>query len=143
MTKDFAGAVLVLALVAIPAGATAQHLAPMVPTAATSRAWEPPPPARWVPGSQALPSAVALDRRLRAAVAPRPSYWLKGGLIGAAVLGGSAALLSFACDGDSGPDCGSNRRKVMLAAIPVGFVIGALIGGNFHPSPSDSAPPSR
>jgi len=132
-----------LALLALsaPVGARAQQLAPVVPAAATSFTSTPSP--RAVTESEAPPGPAALDLRILAAVSPRPSYWLQGGIIGALVFAGAAAWFSRICESsDVGGSCGAPRVKFILGAIPLGFITGALIGGNIHPHQAEP-PPSQ
>jgi len=77
------------------------------------------------------------------AASPRPSYWLLGGIIGALVFAGAAAWFSRICESsDVGGSCGAPRVKFILGAIPLGFITGALIGGNIHPHQAEP-PPSQ
>lgn len=56
------------------------------------------------------------------------THWLRGGLIGGAVMGTAMYLLIDSLTRDSD---GVGRFRVFLSGIPIGFGIGALIGGQF------------
>jgi hypothetical protein len=58
--------------------------------------------------------------------APKRTYWLEGGLIGAA--GGVllASLLSGLCEGN----CGGDQRTVVM--LVGGFIVGGLVGGGIE-----------
>lgn len=123
-------AVAVVLAVSAPSAARAQALStPLLPVS---------------PGTVTpMKSLTSVDLALRDATSPRPSYWWQGGLIGTAVFVGAVAWLTTIGDSQCRDGCGVSRRTVILAAIPVGFITGALIGGNIHPHQSETAPPSQ
>jgi hypothetical protein len=71
----------------------------------------------------------------------RPTHWLKGGVIGGLIVGGSLACLAgLLYDADAGGAPSSRGAAVASAALVggfAGFIIGALVGGA---SPKPAAP---
>jgi hypothetical protein len=58
----------------------------------------------------------------------RPTHWVEGGLIGAAVAGAGFALLGqLFCE----QNCTQRSAEAAVLGGALGFVIGALIGGSF------------
>jgi len=90
--------------------------------------------------------AAALSSRtleLADTAAPRPeTHWVRGAVIGGAVLGVGTALFAAAwCDGDSGTEsCGSATAESFLIGAAVGAGIGAFIGARFPKRPTDGTP---
>jgi len=87
--------------------------------------------------------ALALQPSPSLRYSPRPTRWLEGGCIGAAVLGVGTYLLGSAlCDPDAGGGC--QQSQVMVAGATgaaLGFVIGALIGGAIPKGAASGATP--
>lgn len=71
-------------------------------------------------------TAVVLD-----SVAIKRTHWVRGGAMGAATLGLAGYVLSGLCDADSGGNCGQVRLSLTFMGTALGFVLGALIGGQF------------
>lgn len=68
--------------------------------------------------------------------------WLEGGLIGAIIGGVSVGVLaSKMCNADSGTNCSITVPTVTLAGAALGWVVGALIGGQI-PKAEPTAGPS-
>jgi hypothetical protein len=136
MIRWTAGPCVALLLVCVrPVAAQAPAPVPIGPTlAAASFTAElaPPVPER---------DLSALNAELRRAT--RPSHWLTGGLIGAAVLGaGGLALAAGLCNEDSGTDnCTGPIIGSALVGAGLGFTIGALIGGQIPKDAPASATP--
>ena len=84
----------------------------------------------------------ALNTELRRAT--QPTHWVRGGLIGAGV-GAAGALLigAVACSMDESDGCNYAAGAVVGAGL--GFLVGALIGGQFpkHEQPSAEAEAKR
>jgi hypothetical protein len=123
--------------------AVAIALAPALPRAAQSQALSAPilpvTPRLYAPLRDSSPVNLFSSE----ATSPRPSFWLQGGIIGALVFAGAAAWFSRICESsDVGGSCGAPRVKFILGAIPLGFITGALIGGNIHPHQAEP-PPSQ
>lgn len=71
--------------------------------------------------------------------AVRRTHWFEGGLIGAAVLGVSVGVLANGmCDADSGTNCSTTVPTVTVAAAALGWVVGALIGGQIRKAEHDA-----
>lgn len=67
------------------------------------------------------------------AQASKRTYWLEGGVIGAAVLGVTAyfvekAVANTACSDTGGGGCHDYRTEAIVGGAALGFLIGSLIG---------------
>jgi hypothetical protein len=115
--------------------AAAQAPVPIGPTLAAARftaELAPPAPER---------DLAALSAELRRAT--RPSHWLEGGLIGAALLGaGALAFSAGMCSEDNGTDnCTGAIIGGAVVGAGLGFTIGSLIGGQIPREAPASATP--
>jgi hypothetical protein len=65
------------------------------------------------------------------------TYWLEGGVAGAIALGLlTTALAEGFCDADS--NCSGATAGSFVVGGTVGFVVGALVGGQFRKAPRDT-----
>jgi hypothetical protein len=114
-----------------PAQAQRMHPSPF------ARLGAPPPPTQWrlplarAPFLAGTRTGVAYPPRRALAVDPsaiRPTHWLLGGIIGAVVVGwiGAEAALGIG-------ECRCAKDAVLGFGLgaPIGFTVGALIGGQF------------
>jgi len=127
-------ALLTLALIAATASsAAAQRPEVAQPPAPFRPAWQGLQDSRW-----GFPAGLTA---LRDTSAIRPTHWLKGGIIGGLIGGGSLAIFAgLLWDRDAGGAPSSRESAVVSAALLGGFggfIIGALIGGA---SPKSAAP---
>ena len=65
--------------------------------------------------------------------APKRTYWLEGGVIGAVVLGVTGyvvenAVASSLCSDTAGEGCHDYRAVAIVGGAALGFLVGALIG---------------
>jgi len=130
---------LLLSLLTLPAGVSAQTAAAWVPRAAPSALLDPevrgPLRANWNPEPQdSLPRI-------------RPTYWQEGALIGGLAGGiGLAVLAGGLCaySDDYGKDCTGTTLLGGVIGAGLGGIPGALIGGLFpkHPKNVKVGPPS-
>lgn len=89
------------------------------------------------------PAAPAEQAALGDTTAARPqTHWVRGAVIGGAVLGVGTALFAAAwCDSDSGTEsCGSATAESFLIGAAVGAGLGAFIGARFPKHPKATTP---
>jgi hypothetical protein len=93
-----------------------------------------------VPHALSPPLADTLAREIT------PTYWTEGGIVGAVVIGAfSAFFVHEICTKveGQGENCGGKTLLAFPAGGAFGFLIGALVGGQFaknpKPAPADSA----
>lgn len=75
-----------------------------------------------------------------------PTYWLEGGLIGAALGGaagyfGAKAVANGICTGSDAGMCNDYNLQIGVGGAVLGFLIGTAIG-NHHPKPTATTSPS-
>lgn len=119
-------------LATVPVTVTAQHLA--LPTRSAARAGlSATPVTDAAPGDQLAAQVDRWQGAEQAAAATDGGQWVKGGLIGAAILG--VATYAVTNEFRSGSDSPWSRGEVVGASAvmaSLGFVIGSLIGSGFE-----------
>ena len=97
-----------------------------------------------VPGPLDL-SAVEVEREDTVPRKIKPTYWKEGGIIGAIVAGSFLAYLFHglcASSDSSGGACAGALVGGIVLGGGLGFVSGALVGGQFDKNPKPAAPDS-
>lgn len=84
-------------------------------------------------GTSAQPTSTRLYTPSDTAAASKRTYWLEGGVIGAAVLGVTSvfvykAIAATECSDTGGAGCTDYRTEAIVGGTALGFLIGALIG---------------
>jgi hypothetical protein len=125
-------AIPVVAALAMVAGspAAAQHTITFIPPALPSASYD------VAAGLQPIRMGLADSVR-----APRPTYWLEGGLTGTAIMGFLGAAVGAGFCGSEAPEpvgkcLAAGVLGFAIAGFGLGFPVGALIGGAFPKGPS-------